>query len=923
MKKILFTISLTIMWMISAADSRHISLTSGCSVAGTASSASDSICYEDSTILSLIGYVGTIQWQSYNGSMWINEAGTGSTTDAYQVIPGQTMQYRAWVINGACVPDSSNIVLVTVGTIPVPSGTGATRCGPGQVTLTGTGIGSLRWFTVPTGGTPVGTGSPFNVNVLGSATFYLEDNVSGGSGGVSPILVTEMDLGNNDYLELQNVSNQPVDVTGWQVAVNNSYTDINNVNANVQVLSGIMLPGDIITFTDNAAGPNYWGSNILWNPGAYPTFTGWVIILDNNNILKEFVALNWPDANIQAMNPVVNGNPITIGSNWNGNGIDITTATAGLTVSRQANSDNNNLNDFQIMSSTIGTTNTNMVLPFSGFGCSSPRVTINVTVTPSDAITIMATQAALCLGDSSTLTATSINSNYSYSWSPSTGLNTTAGPTVIANPVTTITYTVVGDDGTCANIDSISISVGPTSVSGAATISTDTICVGTTATLFLSGFTGTIQWQSFDGTNWVNETGTGNDSSQYQVSPAAYTQYRAVVTSGGCAPDTSIVISLEVLSITDPVTVNDTICGPGVVNLSASGTGILSWFTSLTGGAAVNTGTTYSPNISTTTTYYVQAAAGGTFNVGAVNNAIGNQTNVAGNNFGIQFDVIQQATIEKVYIYPQQTGTVTINLRDALGGPVLNTITANVTAFTGKTEINLGFLVNPFTGYRLELAAGSVSCGYNQTGAAYPYVTTGSPLTITGYVNPNFNTGALYYFFYDWVISEGCKSNLIPVIGVVLTLPPVPIITQNVNVLSSSSPTGNQWYLDGNIIPGATGQNYTYSQPGSYTVVVTDANGCSSTSAPFIIVGIDELPSAGISVYPNPASGNIFINFAISFPGNKSIRIINVMGEIIYEKKLQEPVSDLVIDLKNFARGSYMIEIEINNNIHRKSFLKL
>jgi len=45
--------------------------------------------------------------------------------------------------------------------------------------------------------------------------------------------------------------------------------------------------------------------------------------------------------------------------------------------------------------------------------------------------------------------------------------------------------------------------------------------------------------------------------------------------------------------------------------------------------------------------------------------------------------------------------------------------------------------------------------------------------------------------------------------------------------LTSSSATGNQWYLNGNPIGGANNQNYIANQIGNYTVVVTGA-GCSS-----------------------------------------------------------------------------------------------
>ena len=53
--------------------------------------------------------------------------------------------------------------------------------------------------------------------------------------------------------------------------------------------------------------------------------------------------------------------------------------------------------------------------------------------------------------------------------------------------------------------------------------------------------------------------------------------------------------------------------------------------------------------------------------------------------------------------------------------------------------------------------------------------------------------------------------------------------------LISSQSTGNQWKLNGAPIAGATGQNFVASFSGSYTVVYTDGNGCSSESAPMSV----------------------------------------------------------------------------------------
>jgi len=75
----------------------------------------------------------------------------------------------------------------------------------------------------------------------------------------------------------------------------------------------------------------------------------------------------------------------------------------------------------------------------------------------------------------------------------------------------------------------------------------------------------------------------------------------------------------------------------------------------------------------------------------------------------------------------------------------------------------------------------------------------------------------------------------------VVTVHPLPtpnISVQPNNDLVSSAATGNQWYLNGVLIPGATNQTYTPTVNGTYTVVETDANGCEGTSPPYVLLNV-------------------------------------------------------------------------------------
>ncbi len=188
----------------------------------------------------------------------------------------------------------------------------------------------------------------------------------------SPVLVTEYDPGNPDLLEIQNVSNNIIDVTGWRVVVSNSYTDINIANSIEQVLSGNMLPGETQYWTDNSSN-NYWGNNLFWNPGAYPSFTGWIMILDNNdNVMDVFVA-NWPASDILSSSITIStGSTINLNVHWIGDGFDQNgMATSLNSASRIGGVDNNDASDFVVLTTSGGLSNIGLLLPFSSSSSST------------------------------------------------------------------------------------------------------------------------------------------------------------------------------------------------------------------------------------------------------------------------------------------------------------------------------------------------------------------------------------------------------------------------------------------------------------------------------------------------------------------------------------------------------------------------
>ena len=149
-------------------------------------------------------------------------------------------------------------------------------------------------------------------------------------------------------------------------------------------------------------------------------------------------------------------------------------------------------------------------------------------------------------------------------------------------------------------------------------------------------------------------------------------------------------------------------------------------------------------------------------------------------------------------------------------------------------------------------------------------------------------------------------------------IPPTPVVTNIGDTLQSSSPTGNQWYFEGNIIPGATSQEYIATQDGYYWDVVT-LNGCSSDTSNhklIIVTGIDSHSSASINVYPVPNDGKFNVTISTTRNDKIKISVYNSLGIKIYEESDVKVNSSIQksIDLRPVSDGVYFLIIENSNN---------
>jgi PKD repeat protein len=165
-------------------------------------------------------------------------------------------------------------------------------------------------------------------------------------------------------------------------------------------------------------------------------------------------------------------------------------------------------------------------------------------------------------------------------------------------------------------------------------------------------------------------------------------------------------------------------------------------------------------------------------------------------------------------------------------------------------------------------------------------------------------------------------SNTVTLTVNALPVKPVISIVSGNAIKASTSGVHYAWYLNGSLIADTT-QTITATISGNYTVIVTDANGCSSASSESFnhnVIGIEKISAENFSVFPNPSNGTFTVNFTSVHKGEIKIHVFNALGELVYAIN-SEAAKDHKVDLSSFAAGIYMIRVSTNDGATQKKIL--
>ncbi len=124
------------------------------------------------------------------------------------------------------------------------------------------------------------------------------------------------------------------------------------------------------------------------------------------------------------------------------------------------------------------------------------------------------------------------------------------------------------------------------------------------------------------------------------------------------------------------------------------------------------------------------------------------------------------------------------------------------------------------------------------------------------------------------------------------------------------SGSGNGYFYIDTINPGSGGvgggsYNFSTNEEGIFSIVKSTAG-----------IGIQE--KTEIEIYPNPSNGSINLRFSNLNESNVNIKVLNLLGEMVFENIYSYKVNNLTIDLSNLSKGVYFININTKSNQYTK-----
>jgi hypothetical protein len=759
-------------------------------IVGTIFAFPTTICEGETSILTISGHNGTVQWQvsSDGGVAWVNIPGATNTTFTTSALYSSVC-YRAAVTCGTTL--YTNVECVNVYPIPVVS-----------ATPTSSDICSGSFTSINLNSNVPGTSFNWNITNQSGAT-----GASSGNGNIisQTLTATGITSGTVEYIIIPTANGcTGLPVTAIVIVFPNPVISV--TPSAPQICFGSTIP-----LTASGADTYNWsglGAGVSHSVSPAATTTYSVTGTDVNGCsgtASVTVTVN--------PNPAITVSPaapqICLGS------------SVSLTASGADTYNWSGLGAGVSHSVSPAATTTYSVTGTDVNGCSG-TASMTVTVNPNPVITMSPAAQQICLGSSVTLTASGADT---YNWS---GLG--AGVSHSVSPTATTTYFVTGTDvNGCSGTASVTVIVNPNPVITLSPAAPQ-ICPGSSVTLTASGA---------DTYNW---SGLGAGVS-HSVSPTATTTYSITGTDvNGCSGTASVTVTVNPFAVISVTPTAPQICLGSSVTLTASGADTYNW-------SGLGAGVSHSVSPTATTTYSITGTdvngCSGTASVTVTVNpfAVISITPTAPQ-ICLGSSVTLTASGADTYNWSGLGAGVSHNVSPT--ATTIYTVTGtDVNGCSGTASVTV--IVNPNPVITLSPAAPQICLGSSVTltaSGADTYNWSGLGAGVSHSVSPTATTT----FFVTGTVVNGCSGTA----SVTVTVNPNPVITvspaapqiclgSSVTLTASGADTYNWSGLGAGVSHSVSPTATTI-----YTVTGTDVNACSGTASVTVIVN----PNPVITVSP-------------------------------------------------------------------------